>query len=275
MLDLESLTLEAYTVAVEAGEAIMGFYRQTEPLVPEFKADASPLTVADQASHEILAKGLAKLRFEGQAIPLLSEEGPQYSFMERQKWHQYWCVDPLDGTKDFLRRNDEFTVNIALVHDHIPIIGIIYVPAQQKGYLAWEKGGAYRCEKGEAKQRIATKRPFSKPVRVAVSRYHGLETLQPYLTTLGETVLIHQGSALKFCTVALGEADIFLRLSPSSEWDNAAGQCLIQETGGAVYSFDGQPLSYNRSGTLEQRPFIAVADSAFDWQKALNRHGQP
>lgn len=273
MLDLESLTLEAYPIAVEAGEAIMSFYRQAEPLVPEYKSDSSPLTVADQASHEIIAKGLAKLTLAGQTIPLLSEEGPQFPFIERQKWHQYWCVDPLDGTKDFLRRNDEFTVNIALVRDHIPVIGIVYVPAEQKGYLAWQGGGAYHCVKGEAKQRIATKRPFSKPIRVAVSRYHGLETLQPWLCTLGETALIHQGSSLKFCTVASGEADLFLRLSPSSEWDNAAGQCLIQEAGGAVYSFDGQPLSYNRSGTLEQRPFIAVADSSFDWQKAFNRPG--
>lgn len=271
MQDLESLTLEAYNIAVKAGEAIMAFYRQNEPLIPEYKSDASPLTVADQASHQIIAKSLASLTFDGETIPILSEEGRQFPFKERQQWQQYWCVDPLDGTKDFLKRNDEFTVNIALVSHHVPILGVVYVPAQQKGYFAWEHGGAYCCDKEGIKQRIAARKPHSKPLRVAVSRYHGLESLQPWLSILGETILIHQGSALKFCTLASGEADIFLRLSPSSEWDNAAGQCLIQEAGGAVYSFDGQPLAYNRSGTLEQRPFIAVGDRALDLKKITGR----
>lgn len=267
MQNLEELAAQAYQVAQEAGKAIMRFYRQNEPIVPEYKSDASPLTVADQASHEVIMKGLSALDNE---IPILSEEGRQIPFAERQQWEQYWCVDPLDGTKDFLKRSDEFTVNIALIRDHIPVIGIIYVPVFEKGYVAWHKGGAYYYN-GHSKKRIVAKKPLLKPFRIAVSRYHGLETLQPWLSALGETILIHQGSALKFCTLALGEADLFLRLSPSSEWDNAAGQCLVEEAGGALSCFDGQPLPYNYSGTLEQRPFIAIADAAFDWQKALNK----
>ncbi len=263
MNQLERLTTSAYQVAVEAGQAIMKFYRQQDPIVPTFKSDSSPLTVADQASHEIIMNGLAAIDNE---IPILSEEGRQIPFAQRQQWEQYWCVDPLDGTKDFLKHNDEFTVNIALVKDHVPIIGIIYVPATETGYIAWQGGGAYCC-KGSNKTKIKTTQPISTPIRIAVSRYHGLESLQSMLYLLGETVLIHQGSALKFCTLATGEADLFLRLSPSSEWDNAAGQCLIQEAGGAVFGLDGQPLSYNRTGILEQRPFIAMADRDFQWQK--------
>lgn len=267
MQDLEKLAKAAQKIAIEAGRTLMTFYQQGEPLIPEYKPDASPLTVADQASHEILNEGLEKI---SKQIPILSEEGRQIPFMVRQQWQEYWCVDPLDGTKDFLKHNDEFTVNIALIREHKPVIGVIYVPAQETAYLAWENGGAYQSIQGGALERIATQR-LSKPLRVAVSRYHGLETLQPWLSSLGETTLIHQGSALKFCTVAKGEADIFLRLSPSSEWDNAAGQCLIEEAGGAVHSFDGQTLAYNCSGTLEQRPFIAIADKTFNWQKAFGK----
>lgn len=266
MQSLEELTAQAYQVAQEAGKVIMRFYRQSEPIVAEYKSDASPLTIADRAAHEVIMKGLSEIA--NGSIPILSEEGRQIPFTERQQWEQYWCVDPLDGTKDFLKRSDEFTVNIALIRNHVPIIGIIYAPAFEKGYVAWQKGGAY-CYNGHSRKRITTKKPLLKPYRIAVSRYHGLETLQPWLSALGETILIHQGSALKFCTLALGEADLFLRLSPSSEWDNAAGQCLIEEAGGAVYSFDGQPLPYNYTGTLEQRPFVAVADVAFEWQKVL------
>lgn len=268
MQSLEELATKAYQVAQEAGKTIMRFYRQSEPIVPEYKSDASPLTIADQASHEVIMKKLSVIAND--EIPILSEEGPQISFIERQRWKQYWCVDPLDGTKDFLKRSDEFTVNIALIRNHIPVIGIIYVPAFEKGYVAWHKGGAY-CYSGESKKQIVAKKPLLKPFRIVVSRYHGLETLQPWLSVLGKTTLIHQGSALKFCTLAAGEADLFLRLSPSSEWDNAAGQCLVEEAGGAIYCFDGQPLPYNYSGTLEQRPFIAIADVAFDWRKALNK----
>lgn len=268
MQNLEELTAQAYAVAKEAGEAIMGFYRQTDPIVPEYKMDTSPLTIADQASHEIIMQGLGVIT-NGQ-IPILSEEGRQIPFVERQQWKEYWCVDPLDGTKDFLKRSNEFTVNIALIRNHIPVIGVIYAPAFERGYVAWQNGGAY-CYNGHSKKQIMGKKPLAKPFRIVVSHYHGLETLQPFLSPLGETILIHQGSALKFCTLAYGEADLFLRLSPSSEWDNAAGQCLLHEAGGAVYSFDGQLLPYNYTGTLEQRPFIAVADVGFDWQKALRK----
>lgn len=269
---LETWAQYAYSLAVQAGEKIMHYYVQTEKLVPEYKADHSPLTEADKASHNIIYEALANypLGPEGPA-PILSEEGRQFPFVERQSWKCYWCVDPLDGTKEFLIRNDEFTINIALIMNQQPIIGVVYVPAQKRGYMAWREGGAYRCDEKGVRERIVTHTPPMKALRVLVSRHYGIETLQPWLARLGEMNLVYQGSALKFCALASGEADIFLRLSPTSEWDNAAGQCLLEEAGGGVFTLEGQRLSYNRSGTLQQNRFIAVGDKSSNWSRFFTR----
>lgn len=272
MTKLASWANEAYRLAERAGAAIMQIYRQEEPMVVQYKADHSPLTKADTVSHDILFEGLQALHLEGGPVPVLSEEGRAIPFVERQKWKQYWCVDPVDGTKDFLARTDEFTVNVALVIDNQPRIGIIYVPARETGYIAWHGGGAYRCD-ADGRTPIQTQRVCPKPLRLVVSRYQGLEGLQPWLSALGETTLAHRGSALKFCLLAEGEADLFLRLSPSSEWDNAAGQCILEEAGGTVFSWDGEPLPYNRSGTLEQKRFVAAGDPHFKWPNRLSGQG--
>jgi len=258
---LANLADQAYALAKQAGEKIMLYYNQAEPLVPEYKADHSPLTQADKAAHEIIDQGLVKT-----GIPVLSEEGAQVPFLERQAWESYWCVDPLDGTKDFLEHNDEFTVNIALVMDHEPVIGVIYVPQQQLGYMAWRGGGAYRLT-GDHRERIVGKHPPHQPLRLLVSRHHGLDSMQPFLARLGKTELVKQGSALKFCTLASGEADVMVRLSPTSEWDNAAGHCILEEAGGALFTFNHEPIVYNRSGILEHSKFVAVSDKFFDWRK--------
>lgn len=260
----------AYALAKEAGDKIMEFYTQAEAIVPEYKEDDSPLTIADRQAHQIIFNGLVDFALDAQGpAPVLSEEGKQVPFIERQRWARYWCVDPLDGTKEFLSRNDEFTVNIALIIHHQPVIGILYVPTHHCGYLAWRGGGAYRCGPNGQRERILTQRPVPSPLRVLVSRHYGPDTLQPWLPILGETRIAYQGSALKFCALASGQADLFLRLSPTSEWDNAAGQCLLEEAGGGVFSLDGLPLSYNHSGSLEQGKFIAVGDKAFNWSKCL------
>jgi 3'(2'), 5'-bisphosphate nucleotidase len=261
---LEQWTQNAFDVAMTAGEKILAFYQQNTDLQTEYKADESPLTIADKAAHDIIFQGLSELVLESKTAPVLSEEGTQIPFVERQAWDRYWCVDPLDGTKDFLERNDEFTVNIALIVNHQPVIGVIYVPAQRCGYMAWRGGGAYRCKNGQT-ERIFTQTPTQKPLRVLVSRHHGLNHLEPWLARFGETTLIPQGSALKFCSLAAGEADIMLRTGPTSEWDNAAGQCVLEEAGGMVFTPEGDPLTYNRSGTLLQGKFIAVGDKSFNW----------
>lgn len=271
MTNLEEWANYAYEVAQHAGQAIMAIYQQIEAVIPLYKEDNSPLTVADQQSHEIISNALSQYKLDEQGVaPVLSEEGRDIPFLERQQWHRYWCVDPLDGTKDFLAQNDEFTINIALIEAHQPIIGVVYVPARKVGYLAWKGGGAYEYQ-GQSKSRISTRIPPSKPLKVLVSRYHGLESLQSWLSALGEVEIVHQGSALKFCVLAKGEADLFLRLSPSSEWDNAAGQCILEQAGGDVFTWDQQPLPYNRTGILEQRRFIAVGDPNSPWQKYFIR----
>jgi 3'(2'), 5'-bisphosphate nucleotidase len=268
MTDIAEWTDYAYRLAWHAGEKILEYYSQAQSIVPNYKADLSPITIADQAAHEIIVSGLTAyvLDQDGPA-PILSEEGKEIPFLERQQWSRYWCVDPLDGTKEFLAHNDEFTVNIALIVNHQPVLGVVYVPAQQAGYLAWRGGGAYYCDQQGQRTRILSQASPLQPLRVLVSRHHGLDYVQPWLAHLGETTLIAQGSALKFCTLASGQADILLRLSPTSEWDNAAGHAILEEAGGAVFSLDGQPLIYNRAGILEQRNFVAVGARSYPWEK--------
>lgn len=257
----------AYQTAVQAGEKIMHYYPQVKSLETEFKADASPLTIADKASHDIIYQALKDYSLDAQGpAPLLSEEGEHPPYLDRQQWQRYWCIDPLDGTKEFLKGIDEFTVNIALIMDHEPVVGVIYVPAQQMGYLAWRGGGAYRCNANGERQRIVTQSPVLQPLRVLTSRHHGLENLS-LLKNLGETRIMQQGSALKFGTVAEGGADLFLRLSQASEWDNAAGQCLLEEAGGAIFGFNLQPLRYNLSDNLKQGSFVAVGDKLHNWSQ--------
>lgn len=261
--ELEIWAKYAYQLAVKAGDAILHYYSHPEKLLLQHKDDRSPLTNADQASHQIIQQGLMEF-----ALPILSEEGDQPPFVERQRWLRYWCVDPLDGTREFLDKNGEFTVNIALIEHHHPIIGVVYVPWQKKGYLAWRGGGAYESREDGSFARIATS-PVSTPLRLLVSRHCKEESLVPWSPYLGETTVIHQGSALKFCTLARGEADLILRLSYTAEWDNAAGHCLLEEAGGALFSLNFEPLTYNRSGVLKQNNFIAVGDKKHNWRKCL------
>jgi 3'(2'), 5'-bisphosphate nucleotidase len=259
----------AYSLAVKAGDSILHYYAHTDLLNTEYKADNSPLTQADKASHNIIFQGLSEFHLdENGPAPVLSEEGQTVGFDVRQTWQRYWCIDPLDGTREFLARNDEFAVNIALIENHKPIIGIIYIPTQRLGFLAWQDGGAYRCDDKGERLRIQTKRPPHQPFRVMVSRHCNVMRLRT-LFSLGETSVMHQGSASKFGFLACGEADMMLRLTPTSEWDNAAGQCLVEEAGGAVYAINGQPLTYGQSDSLEQGRFIAIGDKSIQWSNLL------
>ena len=252
----------AYDVAERAGKVILEYYQQS--ITPSFKKDGSPLTIADKAAHDLIFKELSPFVLDANgAAPVLSEEGEMPTFEERQMWHRYWSVDPLDGTREFLAHNDEFSVNIALVVNHKPVVGIIYIPVQKVGYLAWQGGGAYRCKEGSKPERIVTRIPSSKPLRIIMGhRRPDIATLPSWLSTLGESTISHQGSSLKFCTLANGEADLFLRLSPTSEWDNAAGQCLLEEAGGIITTLDFETIPYNQSGTLRHGSLIAMGDPA-------------
>ncbi|MBS0288920.1 MAG: 3'(2'),5'-bisphosphate nucleotidase CysQ [Proteobacteria bacterium] len=271
MTKIADWALHAYALAKKAGETIMTYYAYDKEILTEYKEDNSPLTAADKAAHDIIYHGLEHFVLdENGPAPILSEEGKQVLFDERRTWQRYWCVDPLDGTREFLARNDEFAVNIALIAHHQPIIGVIYAPVQKRGYVAWHGGGAYQYDLSGS-QRILTTTSCQNPLRLLLSHHCQDIQLQPLLANLGEVSIQYQGSALKFAKLASGEADLMLRLGSTSEWDNAAGHCLIKEAGGLIISLTGHPLEYNCSGSLKQGSFLVAGDSDINWLQKLHK----
>ena len=246
----------------EAGNAILGIY--ASPQQVEYKADDSPLTAADRAAHEILAHGLSRLE---PANPVLSEEAAElHEYAARRGLDQFWLVDPLDGTKEFINRNGEFTVNVALIREHRPVLGVVAAPALGLTYYAAEGHGAYRQADGSPPEPISV-RPAATPLVVVGSRSHRGDSLDALLARLGPCELRPMGSALKFCLVAEGSADFYPRLGPTSEWDTAAAQAVLEVAGGAVTTLDGTALRYNERETLLNPHFIAFGDGKRDWRQ--------
>lgn len=247
----------------EAARAIMEIYDERDFAVTR-KADASPLTEADLASHRMLSAGLHRLAPE---FPVLSEESAaQVPTSERHAWERYWLVDPLDGTKEFLKRNGEFTINVALVEFGRPVLGIVHVPVKATSYIGVAGLGAERrdSEGGTQALYVAGSRP-AQPVRIVGSRSHAGGELEGFASALGTHEFLAVGSALKFCLVAEGGADVYLRLKPTSEWDTAAGQAVVEAAGGAVTDLEGIPLRYNARATLINPSFIATGDRSRDY----------
>lgn len=229
-------------LAREAGRAILEVYSQVEPTV-EYKRDNSPLTQADLASHRIIVDGLARLVPEW---PVLSEESREIPFEQRGQWSYFWLVDPLDGTKEFLRRNGEFTVNIALIKAGAPILGVVYAPAIDRLYYAARGTGAFKVEGGSLSP-IRTTASAAGTVRVVMSRSHGSgeENLDQF-TGGARCEFVSMGSSLKFCLVAEGTADVYPRTGPTMEWDTAAAQCVVEQAGGKVTDLKGNAMIYNK-----------------------------
>ena len=253
-------------IAREAGDAIMGIY--ASDFAVEHKDDRSPLTAADLAAQTVIAEGLAAL---DEPLPVISEEGHTSTWEVRREWERYWLVDPLDGTREFVKRNGEFTVNIALVERHRPVLGVVLAPVTGDCYVAERGGGAWMCRDGQEWQPIRSRALASPPV-VAGSRSHG-GTGEALLEQLlgGPYTLLPMGSSLKFCLIARADADVYLRRGPTSEWDTAAAQCVLEEAGGAVLDLEGSPLRYNRGESLLNPEFIAVGDVDIDWAERLAR----
>jgi len=245
-------------LAKEAGKAILEVYG-TEFNV-ERKEDRSPLTEADIRSHQIITRALAE-RYP--QIPVLSEEGGEIDYSIRSAWSRFWLVDPLDGTKEFVKRNGEFTVNIALVEKDRPVWGVIYIPVTDACYVADVNKGAWRLDNGKHST-LSVKAPRNESIRVVKSRSHPSPQLEEVLQLLPKHEVITRGSALKFCAVAAGEADFYPRFGPTWEWDTAAGQAIVTAAGGVVVDFDGLPLTYNKS-SLINGPFLVSSD--LDWLK--------
>ena len=230
------------------------------------KADESPLTRADLAAHRVLLDALSSLT---PGIPVLSEEAVLRPFEERARWPAYWLVDPLDGTKEFLARNGEFTVNVALVVGHDAVLGVVGVPARDVIYTGVAGRGAARIEGPGSPRRIVTRRPAAQPVRVVGSRSHRGTSLDAFLGRIGPHELVPTGSALKFCIVAEGAADLYPRLGPTSEWDTAAAQAVLVAAGGSVVTPDGAPLRYNTKADILNPHFLASGDPEHPWLPAF------
>jgi 3'(2'), 5'-bisphosphate nucleotidase len=238
----------------DAGAAIMRIYDGAFSV--QHKDDNSPLTLADLESQHVIAAGLARLTPD---IPVLSEESAQSPWEERKQWKELWVVDPLDGTREFVKRNGEFTINIALVVDHEPLLGVVAAPAQ--GLLYWGAAGvgAFSRHHGAPQIAIHTSAPEI-PLRVIGSRSHASAETASYLSGLGPHVMTGIGSSLKFCLIAEGRADLYPRFGPTSEWDTAAGQALLEAAGGHVTRPDGHRLRYNCRETLLNGDFLAFSD---------------
>lgn len=264
-LDLEKLCLECVAIARDAGTAILTIYHSGFKVA--HKEDKSPLTEADLASHHLILKRLSELTPD---IPVLSEESTRPSFEERSSWETYWLVDPLDGTREFVKRNDEFTVNIALIHQHQSIIGVINVPVLEVDYYAWNNGGSYKSEKKAEAKRISVKKLDGSRLCVAGSRSHGSEMMQRYMARLGEVDILSMGSSLKFCLVAEGRADLYPRLGPTSEWDSAAAHCIVEQAGGFITRTDMSALRYNTKDSLLNPYFFVFGDDSRDWSRYLD-----
>jgi len=250
----------ACEIAREAGRAILDVYGRDDFAVSR-KSDNSPLTEADQVAHGIISGALAKL---DASLPILSEESAPADHAERRKWHRYWLVDPLDGTKEFLKRNGEFTVNIALVAEHRSVLGAVYAPVLDRMYLGHVAHGAWRCDAANAPKPIAV-RDAGSPLRVVGSRSHPSPELAAYLARLPPHEITDMGSSLKICLVAEGAADIYPRLGPTSEWDTAAAQAILESAGGRMIDLAGRPLRYNSKDGLLNPHFLAFGDQRRDW----------
>ncbi|GAA4496311.1 3'(2'),5'-bisphosphate nucleotidase CysQ [Pseudaeromonas paramecii] len=241
----KSLIESVIRLAEEAGRAILAVY--DGPIDVTVKQDDSPLTQADKAAHRVIVDALAQLTPE---LPVLSEESDEAQKLARLGWSRYWLVDPLDGTKEFIRRNGEFTVNIALIEEGVSTFGVVHLPVQQLSYWGGQAYGAFkRSHAGETA--IAVRHPQPAEVlKVIGSRSHLSVETQDYLAALGDHELLSVGSSLKFCRVAEGEAHLYPRLGPTCEWDTAAAQAVLEGAGGEVVTLEGEPLRYSKAELL-------------------------
>jgi 3'(2'), 5'-bisphosphate nucleotidase len=241
-------------IVARAGAAIMRIYGSG--FTVQHKEDDSPLTLADLESQRVIIEGLNAIT---PGIPILSEESAQAPWSERRSWSELWVVDPLDGTREFVKRNGEFTVNIALVREHEPVLGVVAAPAQ--GLLYWGAAGlgAFSQAQGGAHVPIQVSAPQN-PLRVVGSRSHASAETAGYLARLGPHEMKGIGSSLKFCLVAEGNADLYPRFGPTSEWDTAAGQAVLEAAGGHVTRPDGHRLRYNCRDSLINGDFLAFSN---------------
>jgi len=277
-IQYDKLILTTILAAKRAGEAILEVY--DSDFAVEQKDDKSPLTLADKRSHEIIENVLEQtVTVNNSTVPILSEEGKEIPYDERIKWEYFWLVDPLDGTKEFIKRNGEFTVNIALIHKHKPVLGIIYIPVKDVFYFAAINFGAYKLENSsiltedlsieeliDKSQKLPLNSNDKTTLTVIGSRSHTSEEFTEFVKQLNQkhenVEFISSGSSLKLCLVAEGKADVYPRFGPTMEWDTAAGQAIVEQAKGTVMEAEtNEPLNYNKSNLLN--PFFIVSGQGF------------
>ena len=259
-------------IAREAGEEILSIYLRVDDYKVAYKADNSPITEADRRANSLITRALSQLSC---GLPILSEESEKIPFCERQAWRDYWLVDPLDGTREFINRNGEFTVNVGLIRDGLPEVGVVHVPVSGVTYLGKRGAGAWRVELDDSIKEIRASRfnASYERIRIAASRSHKNDSLENLIQNISvkfqDTEVVSMGSSLKICLLAEGEADLYPRLSPTSEWDTGAAHAVLLASGGEIFDKTFQPLKYNQKEELLNPHFYAVADKNFKWEKLL------
>ncbi|MDX1756678.1 MAG: 3'(2'),5'-bisphosphate nucleotidase CysQ [Marinobacter sp.] len=251
-MEYQSLLQDVIRIADQASQKVMDIYRSDFKV--EYKADESPITAADLASHRVIVEGLRNLSHD---IPILSEEAASAPWSERRRWHRFWLVDPIDGTKDFTQRTGEFTVNIALVEHGEPVLGVVTAPALKEAYWGVKGQGAWKRDRTGRVRRISVVVPKAEK-RIVASKNHLNDETRAFIEKIGEHQLVQAGSSLKFCKIAEGHADIYPRLGPTCEWDTGAAHAVLAAAGGKVETLDGQPLRYGKEDVLNPY-FVASA----------------
>lgn len=261
---LHKLLPQIVALAEEAGKAVVEIYSRKD-FGTAYKENDSPLTCADMASHDLI---MARLRGLTPDLPVLSEESRRVPYAERRFWHAYWLIDPLDGTKEFIKRNGEFTINICLIKDRRPVLGVVHAPALNVTYWGAHGRGAFKRSSGGHPVRIAVSDYRRMPLKLVASRSHAGAALANFLEKIGPVECINMGSSLKICLVAEGCAHLYPRLGLTMEWDTAAAQCVLEQGGGAITDLMGHTLIYNKPDLLNPY-FIASSNPPFPWQHYL------
>jgi len=259
--DTDSLLPNVVALSHKAGAAVMEVYASGDFNTIYKKEDDSPLTRADLASHRLLTEGLRALT---PSWPVLSEESKEIPYAERKAWDRYWLIDPLDGTKEFVKRRDEFTINVAMIERGAPVLGVVYAPAMEELYYAAGSQGSFKKVGDGRPERIRVGDYREAGVTVVVSRSHAGADVEALVGRIAPTESLSIGSSLKLCLVAEGRAHLYPRLGPTMEWDIAAAQCVVEEAGGTVTDLHGRRLRYNKP-SLENPSFIVCGAPPFPW----------
>ena len=262
--DLKELLDPVIQIAYQAGKVIMEVYDAGFSV--EEKSDRTPVTEADLAANKVIVSSLKELTPH---LPILTEEAKPTPYSQRKKWPRYWLIDPLDGTREFIKRNGEFTVNIALIDGDESVMGVVYAPVIGVLYYAAKGQGAFKQASTNEPKAIHVREKCSGKTIVACGRSHPSEEMESFIKSLGKHEIIRVGSALKSCLVAEGKADLYARLGPTSEWDTAAAQCVVEEAGGAITNTEMQRLRYNTKDDLLNPHFFVAGDLSVNWSDFL------